>query len=242
MKQKLGLLLLTLFIAVCSEDYTHGVPPVESITNTIGMKLNKIPAGTFLMGSPEGETGRRDDETQHPVTISKPFYMQTTEVTQGQWKEVMDTEPWKGRSRLKGVNFPANHTSRNDVIEYCRKLSYKEDNRYRLPTEAEWEYACRAGTKTTWSFGNDFNDHGDYVWSRPTAGSAGPHEVGLKKPNAFGLYDMHGNVWEWCHGAKVLRGGAWHSNGSVTSSAYSSGNDPDLRRYDHGFRVVRELD
>ena len=127
MKTKLGLLLLILLIAVWCEDSTHGQQPVKSITNTIGMKLNKIPAGTFMMGSPEGEEWRRGSETQHKVTISKAFYMQTTEVTQGQWKEVMGTEPWKGKQYVKeGPNYASTYVSWDDAVAYCKKLSEAE--------------------------------------------------------------------------------------------------------------------
>ena len=129
MKKTLAILLM-LLIAVWCEDSTHGQQPVKSITNTIGMKLNKIPAGTFLMGSPETEEGRYGNEHQHEVTITKAFYMQTTEVTQGQWKAVMSTEPWKGQEYSKyikeGANYAATHVSWDDAIAYCKKLSEKE--------------------------------------------------------------------------------------------------------------------
>ena len=160
MKNSLAILLLLLITVGCDDSTQteqpteHPVeqptePAKESITNTIGMKLNLIPAGTFTMGSPETETDRQDNETQHPVTISKPFYMQTTEVTQGQWKAVMGTEPWKGQGSVKeGPNNAATYVSWDDAIAYCKKLSEKEGKTYRLPTEAEWEYACRAGTET----------------------------------------------------------------------------------------------
>ena len=151
-----------LLIAVWCEDSTHGQQTVKSITNTIGMKLNKIPAGTFMMGSPGTEKARNSDETQHKVTISKAFYMQTTEVTQGQWKAVMETEPWKGEDDItEGPNYVASHVSWDDAIAYSKKMSEKESKTYRLRTEAEWEYACRAGTETTWSFGNDEKELGD---------------------------------------------------------------------------------
>jgi formylglycine-generating enzyme required for sulfatase activity len=238
------------------------------ITNTIGMKLKEIPAGTFLMGSPSDETGREDNETQHPVTISKAFYMQTTEVTQGQWKAVMGTEPWKGEQYVKeGPNYPATYVSWNDAIAYCKKLSEKEGKTYRLPTEAEWEYACRAGTKTAWSFGDDEKALGDYAWYRENAYDIDEryaHQVELKKPNAFGLYDMHGNVWEWCHdyyvedyykqspeqdprglasgSSRVLRGGSWVYDSRDSRSAFRDGRDAGSRNGVYGFRLVRELD
>jgi len=256
-------------------------PPVvelPSITNTLGMKLNEIPTGAFTMGSPESEAGREDDETQHKVTISKPFYMQTTEVTQGQWKSVMGTEPWKGKQLVKeGPNYPAVYVSWDDAVAYCKKLSDAEGKTYRLPTEAEWEYACRAGTETAWSFGDDEKVLGDYAWydawleflfkqleQQSTFGENYPHQVGLKKPNAFGLYDMHGNVEEWCHdyyGAdyykqspekdptgpasgsfRVLRGGSWSLNTRDTRSARRDRYDADYRYHNYGFRLVRELD
>ena len=270
MKTKLGLLLLMLLIAVWCEDSTHGQQPVKSITNTIDMKFNKIPAGTFMMGSPETETDRDDDEHQHQVTISKAFYMQTTEVTQGQWKAVMGTEPWKGKDYVKeGTNYAATQVRWHDALAYCKKLSEQEGKTYRLPTEAEWEYACRAGTKTRWSFGNDKKVHGDHAWWQVNASDIGEqyaHQVGLKKPNAFGLYDMHGNVWEWCNDCyghdyykqlpkkdptgpetqrntwRVLRGGSWLNLSLFTRSASRDRNYPNQRRHHYGFRVVRELD
>jgi formylglycine-generating enzyme required for sulfatase activity len=242
-------------------------PAIESITNTIGMTLNEIPAGTFMMGSPEGEEGRQDNETQHKVTISKAFYMQTAEVTQGQWKEVMGTEPWKGKGNVKeGPNYAASHVSWNDAVAYCETLSEKEGNTYRLPTEAEWEYACRAGTETTWSFGDDEKALGDYAWYQENAWDIDEkyaHQVGQKKSNAFGLYDMHGNVFEWCNdyfeedyykqspekdptgptsgSFRVLRGGSWPDRTRGTRSARRFGIDAD-RYGSSGFRLVRELD
>ena len=271
MKTKLGLLLLMLLIAVWCEDSAHGEQPVESITNTLGMTLNEIPAGTFLMGSPEDETARTDNEHQHTVTISKAFYIQTTEVTQGQWQAVMGTQPWKGNTSFvkEGDNFAATYISWGDAVLYCKTLSAKEGKTYRLPTEAEWEYACRGGTKTTWCFGNDEKSLGDYAWynenTSSVVGEAYAHQVGLKKPNAFGLYDMHGNVYEWCHdyygkdyykqspekdptgpaggSLRVLRGGSWYFITRNSRSAYRNRLEADFRNhYFLGFRLVRELD
>ena len=245
------------------------------ITNTIGMTLNKILAGTFTMGSPKDEPDRGSNETQHEVTITKAFYMQTTEVTQGQWTAVMGTEPWKGKQYVKeGPNYAATHVSWDDAVAYCKKLSEKEGTTYRLPTEAEWEYACRAGTKTTWSFGDDEKVLGDYAWYKENAWDIDEkyaHQVGLKKPNAFGLHDMHGNVFEWCHdyydevyykqsseiakylfikdptgpvtgSDRVLRGGSWIIFARLPRSAVR-GRLGAVWRYDGGgFRLVRELD
>jgi formylglycine-generating enzyme required for sulfatase activity len=221
-----------------------------------------------MMGSPEGEPDRRDDEYQHKVTISKAFYIQTTEVTQGQWKAMMGIEPWKGKDYVKeGPNYAASYVSWDDAIAYCKKLSEKESKTYRLPTEAEWEYACRAGTDTAWNFGDDANVLGDYAWYRENAWDIGQdfaHQVRLKKPNAFGLYDMHGNVYEWCndyYGAdyykqspekdptvptqgsyRVFRGGSWDDVARLARSAFRIGRGAADRYYFFGFRLVRELD
>jgi formylglycine-generating enzyme required for sulfatase activity len=238
------------------------------ISNTIGMKLKEIRAGTFTMGSPGNEVGRQDDEHQHKVTISKSFYMQTTEVTQEQWRAVMATEPWKGRNHVKeGPNYAASYVSWDDAVAYCKKLSEKESKTYRLPTEAEWEYACRAGTESIWNFGDDEKIFGDYAWYDKNAGDIGEkyaHQVRQKKANAFGLYDMHGNVYEWCHdyfeedyykqspaqdptgpvtgSFRVFRGGSWGGNTRYTRSAHRHGLDADYRGSNDGFRLVRELD
>jgi sulfatase modifying factor 1 len=180
----------------------------------------------------------------------------------------MGTEPWKGKSFVKeGDNYPAVYVSWDDAVAYCKKLSTKESKAYRLATEAEWEYACRAGTKTVWSFGDAEVSLGDYAWYQQDTNELYVRQVGLKKPNAFGLYDMHGNVFEWCHdyygedyynqspekdptgpasgSFRVLRGGSWFLYSFLTRSADRRWGD--ALRYGSlnlsvGFRVVRELD
>jgi len=238
---------------------------LEFITNSIGQELVLIPAGSFLMGSPEDDQDSLGKGIQHQVTISKPFYMASTQVTQGQWKAVMGTEPWKDqRCVQEGDQNAASYISWDDATEYCRRLSQKEGKTYRLPTEAEWEYACRAGTTTRFSFGDDEARLGDYAWFDGywrRRGAEYAHPVGQKLPNPFGLYDMHGNVWEWCGdwfgeypstplidprgpgsgSTRVLRGGSWQDSWCSVQCAfrYFNGN-PDDRRDDFGFRVVLE--
>ena len=224
------------------------------------------------MGSPKNETDREGDEYQHKVTITTAFYMQTTEVTQGQWRAVMGTALWGGQEFTpylkEGSLYPAMYVSWDNASAFCRKLSETEGNRYRLPTEAEWEYACRADTKTTWSFGNDENKLGDYAWYYENAFAVREqyaHQVRLKDPNAFGLYDMYGNVWEWCSDYyagdyyaqspvndptgptsgtfRVVRGGSWGRHAGLTRPANRSrGAANDRNDYRRGFRVVRALD
>jgi formylglycine-generating enzyme required for sulfatase activity len=281
MKKSLAILLMLLIAVGCDDSSKSGETteqateapseqPVESNTKSLDMTFKEIPAGTFMMGSPETEEGREDNETQHKVTVNKAFYMQTTEVTQGQWKAVMGTEPWKGEQYVKeGPNNAATYVSWNDAVAYCKKLSDQERKTYRLPTEAEWEYACRAGTETRWSFGDDENKLGDYAWYRENAYDIDEkyaHQVELKKPNAFGLYDMHGNVFEWCHdyygedyykqssekdptgptsgSSRVLRVGSWYFvfSARFTRSALRHGLVADNRINFLGFRLVRELD
>ena len=248
----------------------------EPITNSCGMRLKLIPAGTFMMGSPTGETGRENDEHQHEVTISKAFYMQRTVVTQWQWKTIMGTEPWKGWFRTKwnvkeGAAYAASHVSWDDSVVFCKKLSAREGKTYRLPTEAEWEYACRAGTKTTSRFaitiGHGLGEYAWYVENAYLAGEKFIHQVEQKMPNAFGLYDMHGNVWEWCHdyygldyykqspeqdptgpaqgSFRILRGGSFITRADSARSATRRSCGGNRRDFDYGsvgFRVVRELD
>ena len=245
----------------------QGAEP-KTVTNTIGMKLIQIPAGTFTMGSRSDEENRSgdNDEGQVKVTLTKPFRLGKTEVTQGQWKKVMGTEPWaaEGLDKLRKVrdvradkDCPATYVSWADARQFCDKLTELErkigkltdSEEYRLPTEAEWEYACRAGTETAYSFADDAKQLGDYGWFE-----AHPHKVGTKKPNPAGLFDMHGNVGEWCSdwygklpgGAdpvgpeggsdRVYRGGGSPSSSRSASRRYS---DPTSRRDSLGFRVAR---
>jgi len=190
----------------------------------IEMELIGILAGTVTMGSPADEKNRFEDEAQVSVTLTQSFELGKTEVTQGQWKEVMGTEPWDGQKYVKAdKDCPATYVNWGDATEFCKKLTaierksgkLKADEEYRLPTEAEWEYACRAGTETAFSFGDDESKLGEYGWwggfdlaaltkgeVKAGGGNAAreqyAHTVGTKKPNPWGFHDMHGNVAEWC--------------------------------------------
>ncbi len=236
----------------------------EPFTNSMGMKFVPIPTGTFMMGSPSNEPKRKSDEKQHRVTLTKGFYMGTTEVTQGQWKAIMGNNP----ARFKGDNNPVEQVSWNDAKEFIRKLNRKEGtNTYRLPTEAEWEYACRAGTTTPFSTGRCIStDQANYNGNYPMPGcSKGRYRketirVASLSPNVWGLYDMHGNVHEWCEdwyekdypsghvtdpkgsssgSARVLRGGSWCYDAGSLRSALRSWDNPGDRYNGIGFRVVR---
>jgi len=237
----------------------------EIITNSIGMKLALIPAGEFMMGSPESEEGRNGDEgPQHRVRITRAFYLGTTEVTQGQWESVMGTKPWSGKFYVKeGSDYAATYVGWEDAVKFCRKLSAKEGKEYRLPTEAEWEYACRAGTTTAYHFGADASRLGDYAWYHDNAFNVEEryaHQVGQKRPNGWGLYDMYGNVWEWCAdwyddeyyanspaddatgpasgSNRVSRGGCWSFHAGNCRSSHRDGDWPDCRSSGLGFRVA----
>jgi formylglycine-generating enzyme required for sulfatase activity len=233
----------------------------SSITLDLGkgvtMKLVLIPPGKFVMGSPDSEEGRKAEEgPQHEVTISKPFHMGVTEVTQAQYEAVMGTNP----SNFKGPTNPVETVSWNDAAEFCRRLSEKKGKTFRLPTEAEREYACRAGSKTRFSFGDSDSALGDYAWYKSNSGGK-THPVGQKKPNAWGLYDMHGNVTEWCadwrgsysssgpsmdpQGAgsgryRVARGGSWYFGdpGEFRCADRNRNLEPAFRNSHLGFRVV----
>ncbi len=238
--------------------------PGKEFVNSIGMKFMLIPAGSFMMGIPSSEQGRESDERRHKVTLTKGFYMGVTEVTQSQWKAIMGNNP----SNFKGDNLPVEQVSWNDCREFIRKLNRQEGgNKYRLPTEAEWEYACRAGTTTPFFTGGCIStDQANYNGNYPMPGcSKGMYrkktiEVASFSPNAWGLYDMHGNVWEWCEdwyeknypsgnvtdpagpssgSDRVLRGGSWSSFARYLRSADRSGLDPGGRCSNFGFRVVR---
>ncbi len=238
--------------------------PEPTFNNSLGMKFVYIKPGSFMMGSPYGESGRHGDETQLWVTLTKGFYLQTTEVTQGQWERVMGSRPWTGMDDVReSSNNPAVCISWNDCQAFIRKLNRMEGgNKYRLPTETEWEYACRAGAKTRFCFGESDDQLGGYAWWAGNADWAWEdyaHAVGTKRPNAWGLYDMHGNVWEWCQdwygyyptgsitdpvgpstGAdRVNRGGSWDDRSRFCRSACRDKNVPGLRAQVLGFRLAR---
>ena len=218
-------------------DPTPDPTPVEDMelpdsANSIGMKFKLIPAGKFTMG--EGDEA-------HEVTLTKPFKMGVHEVTQAQYEQVMGVNP----SKFKGADNPVENVSWEDAVEFCRRLSdlpaeKAGGNVYRLPTEAEWEYSCRAGTATKYSFGDDESDLGDYAWYGGNSGDKA-HPVGGKKPNAWGLYDMHGNVFEWCQDSRqddrMLRGGGWAFAAKSCQSARRRWSLSVYPSIDYGFRV-----
>jgi formylglycine-generating enzyme required for sulfatase activity len=203
-----------------TEPATQPSPqPAKELTLDLGkkvtMKLVQIPAGKFLMGSPKDEKDRDREEVQHEVAIGNPFYMGVYTMTQAQWEEVMGTTVVQQRDKGdkswklygQGANYPMYYVSREEATEFCKKLSEKTGKTVTLPTEAQWEYACRAGSTTRFGFGNDDAGLGNYAWYAKNSGGK-THPVGQKKPNKWGLYDMHGNVWQWCsdwHDKDVFR-------------------------------------
>ena len=261
----IGSMILFKYIVVCGSILAIGggdvfaeTPPVATkstpvklpeSTNSIGMEFKLIPAGKFTMG--------QGDES-HEVTLTEPFLMGVHEVTQAQYKQVMGSNP----SGFKGANNPVDTVSWEDAVEFCRKLSrhpaeMASGHVYRLPAEAEWAYACRAGTTTKYSFGDDESELGNYAWSLENAGDK-THPVGGRKPNSWGLHDMHGNVWEWCRdwydefsrgeltdpagpvtgSGRVIRGGGSSLAAEHCRSTSRIWSRPTDRFSGFGFRVV----
>ncbi len=247
--------------------------PAKEVVNAIGMKLAFLPTGTFSMGSPETESGRDAEEVSHDVEITRPFYMGIHPVTQVQYQQVMGNNPANfSAGNGGGPDHPVEQVSWLDAQLFCEKLAAMQEEKqlgrvYRLPTEAEWEYACRAGTKSPFHFGPMLSSQQANFDGALPYGSASPGpnrerttKVGSFPANAFGLYDMHGNVLEWCtdwyaeaaykenspkdplgpsHGElHVMRGGCWNYAGHQCRSAFRDRGTPDYRNDTIGFRVV----
>lgn len=248
--------------------------------NGLQLELIWCPPGSFHMGSPSEDVTRFDNESglggqSVKVAITRGFWIGRTEVTQAQWLTAMKTSPWDGKDFIEvGPDYPAVYVSYDDAVDFCRALTDAERNSgriqgssvYRLPTEAEWEYACRAGTAAAYSFGDDVRALSEYAWWGGLVGGGNTSSlqpVARKKPNPWGLYDMHGNVSEWCTDIyadllpggvdpvvvrmnpvtlgdlkRVSRGGSWAYPADTLRSAARSGDAPSSRDYASGFRVV----
>ncbi len=224
-------------------------PPIVNLKGGVKLELLPIPGGAFDMGSNEYD----DEKPIHRVTVA-PFYLGKFQVTQAQWLAVMGGE---NPSRFKGDDLPVERVSWEDAVRFCETLSAQTGRVFRLPSEAEWEYACRAGSSGKWCFGDDEKLLKQYAWYDENSGSK-THPVGQKRANEFGLFDMHGNVWEWCadwYGdyassnqtdssgpttgkSRVLRGGSWYNYSRNCRSAVRVNYSPGYRLVNVGFRVV----
>jgi formylglycine-generating enzyme required for sulfatase activity len=233
--------------------------PMKTATIDLGdgvkMEFVLIRPGAFVMGTNEDNDPDSDASPRRQVTLTQPFYLGKYEVTQEQWEKVMGSNP----SHFRGAKRPVESVSWNAGQEFLAKLQERTGRKFALPTEAQWEFACRAGTRTLWSFGDSDAAMGDYAWNRDNSGQT-THAVGEKQPNAWGLYDMHGNVAEWCadwyakhtysHGdttdpsgpsagdSRVLRGGAWGDDSGYLRCAYRNCNGPDGANDGIGLRCV----
>lgn len=259
---------------IADDGRGEGVTPQTIIVGLPGgatMEMVWIPAGVFWMGSPASEPGRYYDEgLQHQVTLTKGFYLGKYEVTQGQWESVTGTRPWSGKSYVRGnPDSPSVYVSWDDAQELIGKLNASEGAAvWRLPTEAEWEHACRGGTTTLWSFGDDESRLYDFAWYEANAWNAGEqyvHKVGTKLPNPWGVYDMHGNAWEWVQdwygyysigaqvnpggpssgSGRVIRGGGMGYGAGYQRSSFRGGGSggswrPSDRAASIGFRLLRQ--
>ena len=250
-----------------SRNFTQAKYFTENLGNGITLEMVKIPGGEFIMGSPTEEEGREATEGPQHQVIVKPFFMGKFAVTQAQYQEIMGNNP----SRLKREKHPVDSVNWNNAIEFCQKLTKKTGRTYRLPSEAEWEYACRTRTSTPFHFGQtiitdlaNYNGSSTYADAPKGVYRNQTTEVGIFPSNAFGLYDMHGNVWEWCEDTRhnnyigaptdssawvdnnnqnqrVLRGGSWSNDPTFCRSAYRGFNKPDLISSGTGFRVVCDV-
>ncbi len=262
MKNKNKKIMLMSVIALMGQN-----AQAEEFKNFDGIRFVKIEAGCFQMGQDkQTDLNAKDKQMtenelpQHKVCIDKPFYLGESEITQKQWEDVMGNNP----SKFKGMYRPVERISWNDTQTFIEKLNDREKGDfYRLPTEAEWEYAARAGTTTVYSFGDDPKVIRDYAWFGNEGYGGDTHEVGQKKANPWGLVDMHGNVWEWVQdwyspnyykntpeinpkGAetgqyKIYRGGSWVTKSNNLRSAVRYSGLPSTRSGDIGFRLVREI-
>lgn len=258
------LVVLGVVVTACHRDKPEGkddgLPPALSVDLGGGtmMEFVLIPAGSFMMGSEE-YTGDGDESPVHPVQISQPFYLGRHEVTQAQWERLMKTNP----SKFHGPALPVESVSWNDCQKFLTAFAQQTGKKIVLPTEAQWEYACRSGSTAPWSFSAKAEDAPEYAWMAENAAGT-THPVGQKKPNAWGLRDMHGNVWEWCSDwyakhaytdaasvdpagpksgeSRVLRGGAWSDQPDGFRCAIRNCNGPDGANHGIGFRCVLPVD
>ena len=263
MKLRLLVSLIALSLG-CGRSIPESELP-GTVENSLGMKFVLIHSGSFTMGTPETEPERDADEKQHKVTLTSPFYLGVYEVTQAQYTKVIGKNPSRFQTEATGVedtsNFPVDSLCWEDAIAFCDALSQlpeekKAGRRYRLPFEAEWEYACRAQTDTMYSFGDDPELLEEYGWFEENSGQRS-HPVGEKKPNPWGLYDMHGNVSELCWDFytkelvdakdplgpvdgehRCRRGSAWFFAAKHCRSGARDSWVPDGRPANHGLRVV----
>jgi len=254
---------LTLWVAAVGWSCSARTKSSTPIINRYGMKFVEIPLGSYWMGNLD----KPDERPVHRVTFASSLWLQTMELTQAQWKAVMGTHPWSGVTNMhEGDDYPASMMTWPDAQQFIKKLNELDPGHgYRLPSEAEWEYACRAGSTGTYGFGNDRNQLRDYAWFDANASKVGEsyaHLVGQKKPNAWGLFDMHGNVWEWCqdsyqdsyqgaptNGAArvmpdkdshVYRGGSFRNAERFARTSARAGLDEGDYNDNIGFRVVMQ--
>jgi uncharacterized protein (TIGR02996 family) len=245
-----------------------GVQPVGPFwTNAVGMRFAWVPPGIFLMGSPKTERERQDNETQHRVRLTKGLWLGVHPVTQAQWQSIMGNNP----SQFRGEDLPVERVSWGDCQEFCAMLAQRDGRQYALPTEAEWEYACRAGTTAPFHFGAILNGTQANCNGNSPYGTKekGPYQkrtsaVGSYRPNTFGLWDMHGNVWEWCQdgyrvthspddaenpvhleeqgSGRVVRGGSWYDIARRCRGAHRGWFGPAYRLFTLGCRACFRLD
>jgi formylglycine-generating enzyme required for sulfatase activity len=232
------------------------------LPGSIPLRVVRIPAGRFQMGSPTSEVGHATDEAPvREVSISRPFWLGAWEVTQEQWQSVMGSNPSTFQPATNASQLPVERVSWNDAQDFLNRLNALGLGRFRLPTEAEWEYAARAGSSERFSFGDDpgYRTLANHAWFYSRA-EGRSHPVGAKRPNAWNLYDMYGNVWEWCSDwfapysagpavdpqgpptgrEKVIRGGSWFNEPEALRSANRHRHPPESRQTNLGLRIVWE--